>query len=102
MRERPSGRERGHDRSASRASARETLHKTIHGFVQQQPSPACAGPGRAVWLSVFGLYTLIAAGSFTNMNALLVTSAIIVFLIGLVSEQITQLTYQPSDHVNRS
>ena len=45
------------------------------------------------------IYTLIFLNSFTNMSALLFTSAIIVFLIGLVSEQITQLTYQPADHL---
>jgi len=35
-------------------------------------------------------------GRFTNMSALLISAAVIVFLIGLVSEQITGLTYLSS------
>jgi hypothetical protein len=31
---------------------------------------------------------------FTNMSALLLSGAVIVFLIGLISEQITNLTYR--------
>ncbi|KFN43137.1 hypothetical protein N789_11280 [Arenimonas oryziterrae DSM 21050 = YC6267] len=38
-------------------------------------------------------YTYITAGRFTNMSALLLSAAVIVFLIGLISEQITGLTY---------
>ena len=33
-------------------------------------------------------------GRFTNMSALLISAAVVVFLIGLVSEQITALTYR--------
>lgn len=40
------------------------------------------------------LYTYITDGRFTNMSALLISTSIVVFLIGLVSEQITALTYQ--------
>jgi glycosyltransferase involved in cell wall biosynthesis len=40
------------------------------------------------------LYTYISAERFTNMGALLLISAILVFLIGLVSEQITTLMYR--------
>ena len=40
------------------------------------------------------LYTYIDSGRFTNMSALLITSALIIFLIGLVSEQITALMYK--------
>jgi glycosyltransferase involved in cell wall biosynthesis len=50
---------------------------------------------------VFGLlglgyyaYTFIAEHRFTNMSALLLSGAVIVFLIGLISEQITNLTYR--------
>ncbi len=39
-------------------------------------------------------YTFITATRFTNMSALLLTSAVIIFLIGLVSEQITNLIYR--------
>ena len=38
-------------------------------------------------------YTYITEGRFTNAGALLFTTAILAFLIGLVSEQITQLLY---------
>lgn len=43
-------------------------------------------------------YTFFTADRFTNMSALLLTTSIIVFLMGLVSEQITQLMYKDSDH----
>ncbi|WP_147653584.1 glycosyltransferase family 2 protein [Vulcaniibacterium gelatinicum] len=39
-------------------------------------------------------YTFATEGRFTNMSALLLSAAVIVFLIGLVSEQITNLTYR--------
>lgn len=38
-------------------------------------------------------YTFLTAGRFTNMSLLLLSAGVIVFLIGLVSEQITGLTY---------
>lgn len=38
-------------------------------------------------------YTFATEGRFTNMSALMLSAAVIVFLIGLVSEQITALTY---------
>jgi glycosyltransferase involved in cell wall biosynthesis len=39
-------------------------------------------------------YTLATAGRFTNMSALLYTGAVMVFLMGLISEQITALMYK--------
>ena len=39
-------------------------------------------------------YTYATQHRFTNMSALLLSAAVIVFLIGLVSEQITNLTYR--------
>ena len=39
------------------------------------------------------MYTYITAGRFTNMSALLFTTAMTIFLMGLVSEQITSLIY---------
>ena len=39
-------------------------------------------------------YTFLTQHRFTNMSALLLSAAVIVFLIGLVSEQITNLTYR--------
>lgn len=41
------------------------------------------------------LYTFITMERFTNMSALMFTTSLLVFLIGLVSEQITQLVYRP-------
>lgn len=45
----------------------------------------------------YSAYTLSALHRFTNMSALLFITAIVVFLIGLVSEQITMLNYRDSD-----
>ncbi|MDM8560661.1 glycosyltransferase family 2 protein [Thiotrichales bacterium HSG14] len=42
------------------------------------------------------IYTFTTAGRFTNMGALLFITSILIFLIGLVSEQITQLLYSSS------
>lgn len=39
------------------------------------------------------LYTFVTQGRFTNMSALLFSAAVIIFLVGLMSEQITGLTY---------
>lgn len=38
-------------------------------------------------------WTFVEAGRFTNMSALLFSASVIVFLMGLISEQITGLTY---------
>lgn len=52
----------------------------------------------AVGFGLLGLayyaWTFSTQGRFTNMSALLLSAAVIVFLIGLVSEQITSLTYR--------
>ncbi len=54
-------------------------------------------------LTFFGLgliryvMTYVAHGLFTNMSALLFVSAVLVFLIGIVSEQITTLMYQRTE-----
>ena len=42
------------------------------------------------------LYTYITMARFTNMSLLLISASVIVFLIGLISEQITALTYNRS------
>lgn len=44
-------------------------------------------------LAYYG-YTFVTEHRFTNMSALLLSAAVIVFLIGLISEQITSLTYR--------
>jgi len=40
------------------------------------------------------IYTFVTLGRFTNMSAVLFMCSVIIFLIGLVSEQITMLLYQ--------
>ena len=42
-------------------------------------------------------YTYTTQMRFTNMSALLLSASVIIFLIGLVSEQITALTYRRND-----
>jgi glycosyltransferase involved in cell wall biosynthesis len=46
---------------------------------------------------IYYLYTYLSSHSFTNMGAVLFTASIIIFLIGLVSEQITTLIYKDSE-----
>ena len=41
-------------------------------------------------------YTYITMGRFTNMSLLVISASVVVFLIGLISEQITALTYSKS------
>lgn len=43
------------------------------------------------------LYTFIELHRFTNMSALLLTASVMIFMMGLVSEQITALYYRDSD-----
>lgn len=43
-------------------------------------------------------YTFVTVHRLTNMSALLFSAAVIVFLIGLISEQITSLMYSKGDH----
>jgi len=43
------------------------------------------------------VYTFLTEGRFTNMSALLFTTSVIIFLIGLVSEQITTLLYKDNN-----
>ena len=42
-------------------------------------------------------YTYFTQGRFTNMSAILLSTAMLIFLIGLVSEQITTLRYQANN-----
>ena len=55
----------------------------------------------AVLFGLLGLgnyaYTYVTEHRFTNMSTLMFSAAVIVFLIGLVSEQITALTYRRHD-----
>jgi len=43
---------------------------------------------------VYYLYTFLTAGRFTNMSALLFTTSIIIFMMGLISEQICQMRFE--------
>jgi len=43
-------------------------------------------------------YTYFSLGRFTNMSLLLFVSSVIIFLIGLISEQISNLTYKLDSH----
>jgi glycosyltransferase involved in cell wall biosynthesis len=40
------------------------------------------------------LYTFITAGRFTNMGVLLFTTSVIIFMLGMISEQISQLRFE--------
>lgn len=42
-------------------------------------------------------YTYFTAGRFTNMSVLMFSASVIIFLIGLISEQITALMYKDSE-----
>jgi glycosyltransferase involved in cell wall biosynthesis len=44
------------------------------------------------------LYTYLTMNRFTNMSALLFITSILVFVVGLLSEQITLLNFKDSDH----
>ncbi|WP_394003903.1 glycosyltransferase family 2 protein [Luteimonas sp. WGS1318] len=46
-----------------------------------------------IGLAYYG-WTFTTAGRFTNMSTLLFSASVIIFLIGLISEQITNLTYR--------
>lgn len=43
------------------------------------------------------IYTYLTDGRFTNMGALLFTTSVLIFLLGLLSEQITMLLYKDSE-----
>lgn len=47
---------------------------------------------------LYYIYTFISMSRFTNMSALLFISSILVFLIGLISEQITTLLYSKTNN----
>lgn len=59
------------------------------------PLKLFAPTGVAFFLIGMGYYgwTFFTQGRFTNMSALLFSAAVIIFLIGLISEQITSLSY---------
>jgi len=46
------------------------------------------------------LYSFVTIGRFTNMSALLFTTSVLVFLMGLISEQITSLIFKDTNHAD--
>ena len=66
-----------------------TLYSPLKIFV---PISALFFTTGAAWYA----YTFATLGRFTNMSMLLFSASVIVFLIGLISEQITALTYSRS------
>lgn len=64
-----------------------TLYSPLKLFV-----PTAAGFG--LLGVVYYAWTFATQGRFTNMSALLLSAAVIVFMIGLISEQITALMYR--------
>lgn len=57
---------------------------------------APAAAGLFLLGSLWYLHTFIQFGRFTNMSALLYTGSVVVFMMGLISEQITALMYKDS------
>jgi glycosyltransferase involved in cell wall biosynthesis len=66
-----------------------TLYAPLKLFLPVSTSFALLGIGNYA-------YTWATTGRFTNMSALMLSAAVIVFLIGLISDQITSLTYARS------
>lgn len=64
-----------------------TLYSPLKLFVPASAAFFILGLG-------YYVYTFLTEHRFTNMSMLLFSAAVIVFLIGLISEQITSLTYQ--------
>lgn len=46
---------------------------------------------------IYYVYTYVVWGRFTNMSALLFSTSVLVFMLGLISEQITQIKYEGSE-----
>ena len=67
-----------------------TLYSPLKLFVPAAFGFASVGLGYYSW-------TYVTQGRFTNMSLLLLSASVIVFLIGLVSEQITSLTYSRTE-----
>ncbi|MDY6974119.1 MAG: glycosyltransferase family 2 protein [Thermodesulfobacteriota bacterium] len=46
---------------------------------------------------VYYIYTYFTAGRFTNMSALLLTTSVMIFMMGLIAEQISQMRFERSE-----
>jgi hypothetical protein len=55
-----------------------------------------------VLASFYYSYTYIHMGRFTNMSAVLYITSLLIFLIGIVSEQISSLHYRQSEDFSES
>jgi glycosyltransferase involved in cell wall biosynthesis len=66
-----------------------TLYSPLKIFVPASAAFFTTGLG-------YYLYTYLTLGRFTNLSLLLFSASVIVFLIGLISEQITALTFSRS------
>lgn len=64
-----------------------TLYSPLKLFLPISASIFCTGLG-------YYAFTYFTAGRFTNMSALMFSTSLIIFLVGLVSEQITALMYK--------
>lgn len=67
-----------------------TLYSPLKLFLPVSATFFAAGLG-------YYIYTYVTSHRFTNMSALLFIASILVFLIGIVSEQISALMYRDSD-----
>ena len=72
-----------------------TLYSPLKLFAPTAFGFGLLGMGYYAW-------TFITQARFTNMSALLLSAAVIIFLIGLVSEQICMLTFQRSAGMSKS
>lgn len=50
---------------------------------------------------LYYLYTFLRSGRFTNMGALLFTTSLLIFLLGMISEQICQMRFERSEQKRR-
>ena len=66
------------------------LYSPLRIFLPVSFAMFCLGLG-------YYLYTYFTSGRFTNMSALLFTTSILIFMMGLVSEQICQMRYERSE-----
>jgi len=67
-----------------------TLYSPFRVFLPVSFVMFCFGLG-------YYLYTFFSQGRFTNMSLLLFTSSVLVFMMGLVSEQISQLRFERNE-----
>lgn len=66
------------------------LYSPMRIFIPVSFVMFCVGLG-------YYFYTFFSSGRFTNMSALLFTTSILIFMMGLVSEQISQMRFERSE-----